>query len=183
MNPILKDFVKEELQKLLNARFIYPISNSKWVSPLVVVPKKVIEKWRMCVDFRELNKATLKDYFPLPFIDQVLDTLSRKKYFSFLDGYSGYNQIQIAPEDQEKTTFTCPWGTYAYKVLPFGLCNAPATFQRVVLGIFADLIHDCVEVYMNDFTMYGNTFEEDLNNLDKVLIQCQETNLSLSHEK
>ena len=100
----------------------------------------------MCVDFRELNKATLKDYFPLPFIDQVLDTLSGKKYFSFLDGYSGYNQIRIAPEDQEKTTFTCPWGTYAYKVLPFGLCNAPATFQRAVLGIFADLIHDCVEV-------------------------------------
>jgi hypothetical protein len=78
-------------------------------------------KWRMCVYFRELNKATLKDYFPLPFIDQVLDTLVGKRYFSFLDGYSGYNQIQIAPEDQDKTTFTCPWGTYAYKVLPFGL--------------------------------------------------------------
>jgi hypothetical protein len=137
----------------------------------------------MCVDFRELNKATLKDYFPLPFIDQVLDTLAGKIYFSFLDGYSGYNQIQIAPEDQDKTTFTCPWGTYAYKVLPFGLCNAPATFQRVVLGVFADLIHDCVEVYMDDFTVYGNTFEEALSNLEKVLIRCQESNLSLSHEK
>jgi hypothetical protein len=137
----------------------------------------------MCVDFRELNKATLKDYFPLPFIDQVLDTLDGKRYFSFLDGYSGYNQIQIAPEDQDKTTFTCPWGTYAYKVLPFGLCNAPATFQRVVLGVFSDLIHDCVEVYMDDFTVYGNTFEEALSNLEKVLIRCQESNLSLSHEK
>jgi hypothetical protein len=102
MNPILKDFVKEELQKLLNVGFIYPISDSKWVSPLVVVPKKVTGKWRMCVDFRELNKATLKDYFPLPFIDQVLDTLAGKRYFSFLDGYSGYNQIQIAPEDRTK---------------------------------------------------------------------------------
>jgi hypothetical protein len=183
MNPILKDFVKEELQKLLNVGFIYPISDSKWVSPLVVVPKKLTGKWRMCVDFRELNKATLKDYFPLPFIDQVLDTLAGKRYFSFLDGYSGYNQIQIAPEDQDKTTFTCPWGTYAYKVLPFGLCNAPATFQRAVLGVFADLIHDCVEVYMDDFTVYGNTFEEALSNLEKVLIRCQESNLSLSHEK
>jgi hypothetical protein len=89
MNPKLKDIVKEEIQKFLNVRFIYPISDSKWVSPLVVVPKKVIGKWRICVDFWELNKATLKDYFPLPFIDQVLDTLSGKKYFSFLDGYSG----------------------------------------------------------------------------------------------
>jgi hypothetical protein len=183
MNPTLKDIVKEEIQKLLNVGFIYPISDSKWVSPLVVVPKKVTRKWRICVDFWELNKATLKDYFPLPFIDQVLDTLSGKKYFSFLDGYNGYNQILIAPEDQDKTTFTCPWGTYAYRVLPFGLCNAPATFQRAVLGIFSDLIHDCVEVYMDDFTVYGNTYQEALDNLEKVLIRCQEMNLSLSHEK
>ena len=108
MNPALKDIVKEELQKLLTIGFIYPILNSKWVSPLVVVPKKVTGKWHICVYFRELNKATLKYYFPLPFIDQVLDTLSGKQYFSFLDGYSGYNHIFIAPEDQEKTTFTCP---------------------------------------------------------------------------
>jgi hypothetical protein len=153
MNPTLKDIVKEEIQKLLNDGIIYPISDSKWVSPLVVVPKNVTRKWRICVDFQELNKATMKDYFPLPFIDQVLDTLSGKKYFSFLDGYSGYNQFLIAPDDQEKTTFTCPWGTYAYRVLPFGFCNYPTTFQRVVLGIFVDLIHDCVEVYMDDFTV------------------------------
>ena len=121
MNPTLKDIVKEEIQKLLNVIFIYPISKSKWVSPLVVVPKNVTRKWRICVDFLELNKATLKDYFPLPFIDQVLDTLLGKKYFSFLYGYSRYNQILIAPEDQNKNTFTFPWGTYAYRVLPFGL--------------------------------------------------------------
>ena len=87
----------------------------------------------------------------MAFIDQVLDTLAGKKYFSFLDGFSGYNQIQVAPEDQDKTTFTFPWGTFAYRVLPFGLCNAPATFQRAVLGIFSDLIL----VYMDDFTVYG----------------------------
>ena len=109
-----------------------------------------------------MNKATLKDYFPLPFTDQVLDTLSGKQYFSFLDGYRGYNQILITPKDQGTMTFTCPWGTYAYRVLPFGLCNAPTTFQRVVLGIFTDLVHDCVEVYMDDFTVYGNTFKEAL---------------------
>ena len=182
MNPALKDIVKEELQKLLNVNFIYPISDNKWVSPLVVVPKKN-GKWRICVDYRELNKATLKDYFPLTFIDQVLDMLVGKKYFSFLDGFSGYNQIQIEPEDQDKTTSTCPWGTYAYRVLPFRLCNAPTTFQRDVLGIFLDLIHNCVEVVMDDFSVYRETFQEALDNLEKFLVRCQETNLALIHEK
>ena len=125
--------------------------------------------------FHELNKSTLRDYSPLPFIDQVLDTLFDKQYFSFLDGYSGYNKKGIALEDQEKTTFTCPWGTYAYKVLPFGLCNAPGTFQREVLGILVDLIHDCVEVYMDEFTVYGNKFEEALQNFEMFLIRCQQT--------
>ena len=95
MNPNLREIVKEELQKLLNVNFIYPISDSRWVSPLVIVPKKN-GKWRVCIDYRELNKATLKDHFPFPFIYQVLDTLEGKKYFSFLDGFSGYNQIQVA---------------------------------------------------------------------------------------
>eukprot|EP00253_Pinus_taeda_P016213 PITA_16213 len=182
MNPMMKEIVKEELQKLLNVGFIYPISDSQWVSPLAIVPKKN-GKWRVCVDYRELNKATLKYHFPLPFIDQVLDSLAGKKFFSFLDGFSGYNQIRIATEDQDKTTFTCPWGTYAYNVFPFGLCNAPATFQREVLAIFADLVHECVQVYMDDFTVYGNTYNDCLNNLEKVLKRCIETNFSLSHEK
>ena len=98
MNPNLRDIVKEEIQKFLKAGFIYPISDNEWVSPLVIVPKKN-GKWRVCVDYRELSKATQKDHFPLPFIDQVLDTLSGKKFFSFLEGFSEYNQIQIAPED------------------------------------------------------------------------------------
>jgi hypothetical protein len=170
------------LQKLLQANLIYPISDSQWVSPLVIVPQKN-GKWRICVDFMELNKATHRDYFPLPFIDQVLDTLSGKKYFSFLDGFSGYNQIQIAPEDQEKTTFTCPWGTYAYRILPFALCNALATFQRVVLAIFSELTNDCVEFYMDEFTVHGKYFQEALTSLQKVLIRCKETNLSMSNEK
>jgi len=113
MNPNLREIVKEELQKLLNVNFIYPISDSQWASHLVIVPKKN-GKWRVCIYYRELSKATLKDHFHLPFIDQVLDTLLGKNNFSFLDGFSGYNQIQVAPEDQDKTTFTCPWGTFSY---------------------------------------------------------------------
>jgi hypothetical protein len=130
-----------------------------------------------------LNKATLKDHFPLPFIDQVLDTLAGKKFFSLLDGFNGYNYIKIALEDQDKKTFTCPLGAYDYKVLPFGLCNAPATFQRAILAIFVDLVHECVEVYMDDFSVYVNEFDDSLQNLEKVLIRCIESNLSLSNEK
>jgi hypothetical protein len=168
MNPNLREILKEELQKLHNAGFIYPISDSEWVSPLVIVPKKN-RKWRVCVDYRALNKATQKDHFLLPFIDQVLDSLSGKKFFSFLDGFSGYNQIKIAPQDQDKTTFTSPWGTFSYRVLPFGLCNAPTTFQRVVIGIFSDMINDSMKIFMDDFTPYGVSFEEALQNLEKVL--------------
>jgi hypothetical protein len=182
MNPNLKEIVKEELQKLLNADFIYPISDSEWVSPLVIVPKKN-GKWRVCVDYRALNKATQKDHFPLPFIDQVLDNLAGKKFFSFLDGFSGYNQIKIAPQDQDKTTFTSPWGTFSYKVLPFGLCNAPTTFQRAVIGIFSDMVNDCMEIFMDDFTPYGIDFDEALANLEKVLKRCIQSHLSLSTEK
>ena len=123
MNPFMKDIVKEELQKLLDVGFIYPISDSEWVSPLVLVPKNN-GKWRICVDYRELNKATKKDHFPLPFIDQVLDGLAGKKLFSFLDGFSGYNQIQISSKDHDKTNFTCPWGTLLIESYPLG-CAMP----------------------------------------------------------
>ena len=182
LNPHLKGIMKAELQKNLELNFIYPISDSKWVSPLVVVPKKN-GKWRICVDYRELNKANQKDHFPLSFIDQVLDTLAGKKLFSFLDGFSGHNQIQISPEDQDKTTLSCPWGTFAYRVLPFGLCNAPTTFQRAILNIFSYLINEGFEVYMDDFTPYGDDFEPALQTLEKVLQRCIATRLYLSHEK
>jgi len=181
MNPNLKEVVREELQKLLNVNFIYPTSDSQWVSPLVIVHRKN-GKWRVCIDYRELNKANLKDRFPLPLIDQVLDTLAGKKNFSFLDGFSGYNKIEVAPKDQGKTTFTYPWGTYAYHVVHFGLCNALATFQREVLRFFSNLFDDCVEMYMDDFTVYGNYFEEAHENLEKFLITCKETNFSLHQD-
>lgn len=113
----------------------------------------------------------------------MLDTLVGKKYFSFLNGFNGYNQIKISLEDQEETTFTWPWGTFSYRALPFSLCNAHAIFQIEVLRIFLDLIHACVEVFMDDFSVYGDTFNKAMNNLEKVLIKFQETNLALSHEK
>ena len=153
LNPVMKEVVRKEVMKWLNAGFIYAISDSSWVSPVHVVPKKggftvirnemneliptrTVTGWRVCIDYRKLNNATRKDHFPLPFIDQMLDRLARHPHFCFLDGYSGYNQIAIAPEDQEKTTFTCPFGTFSFRRMPFGLCNAPGTFQRCMMSIF-----------------------------------------------
>ncbi|XP_050160382.1 uncharacterized protein LOC126633894 [Malus sylvestris] len=147
LNPSMLEVVKKEVIKLLDCGVIYPISDSRWVSPVQVVPKKsgvtvvkneeqelvptrVVTGWRVCIDYRKLNAMTRKDHFPLPFLDQMLERLAGYQFYCFLDGYSGYNQIVIAPEDQEKTTFTCPFGTFAYRRMPFGLCNAPATFQR-----------------------------------------------------
>ncbi|XP_041995798.1 uncharacterized protein LOC121745918 [Salvia splendens] len=123
----------------------------------------------MCIDYRKLNQATKKDHFPLPFIDQMLEKLAGKQYFSFLDGYSGYFQIVVNPDDQEKTTFTCPFGTYAYRRMPFGLCNAPGTFQRCMMSIFSDLLEDCIEIFMDDFTVYGDDFDQWLHSLNRVL--------------
>lgn len=113
------------------------------------------------MDYRELKKSTKKDLFPLPFIDKVLYGLVENK-FSFLDGFSSYNQIQISSEDQDKTTFTCPWHTFSYSVLPSRLCDAPTTFQMVALNIFVELVHDPVEIYMDDLTPYGCDFLEAL---------------------
>ncbi|OMO61184.1 reverse transcriptase [Corchorus capsularis] len=176
------------------------ISNSKWISPVQVVPKKsgfmVVENkdgelvpqrlqngWRVYIDYRKLNSTTRKDHFPLPFIDQMLERLACKAYYCFLDGYSGYFQIPLAPEDQEKTTFTCPFGTYAYTRMPFDLWNAPATFQRCIMSIFQDYVGDKMEDFMDDFTVYGDNFNQCLNNLELIFKRCVETKLVLNAEK
>ena len=145
-----------------------------------MVPQRTVTGWRVCIDYRKLNDATRKDHFPLPFIDQMLERLSGHEYYCFLDGFSGYFQIPIAPEDQEKTTFTCPYGTFAYKRMPFGLCNAPATFQRCMTAIFHELMEDSMEVFMDDFSVFGNSFDRCLANLEKMLKCCEETNLVLN---
>ncbi|KAL1199582.1 putative mitochondrial protein [Cardamine amara subsp. amara] len=200
LNPNLKDVVKKEIMKLLEAGVIYAISDSNWISHVHVVPKKggitvvendkneliptrIVTSHRMCIDYRKLNDATRKDHFPLPFIDQMLERLANHPYYCFLDGFSGFFQIPIHPDDQEKTTFTCPYGTYAYRRMPFGLCYAPATFQRCMMSIFTDLIEDIMEVFMDDFSVYGDYFSICLSNLCRVLKRCEEKHLVLNWEK
>ncbi|XP_073057295.1 uncharacterized protein [Primulina eburnea] len=113
----------------------------------------------------------------------MLEKLAGHSFYCFLDGYSGYMQIPIDPEDQEKTTFTCPYGTIAYRRMPFGLCNAPATFQRCMMEIFHDMIEDFIEIFMDDFSVFGSSFDSCLMNLSKVLERCEESNLILNWEK
>nr|GEU67638.1 DNA-directed DNA polymerase [Tanacetum cinerariifolium] len=142
VNPKIHDVIKKEVIKLLDAGMIYPISDSPWVSPIHCVPKKggmtvvanennelipmrLVTGWRVRIDYRKLNDDTKKYHFPLPFMDQMLERLAENEFYCFLDGFLGYFQIHIDPQDQEKTTFTCPYGTFAYRRMPFGLCNAP----------------------------------------------------------
>nr|GEU31405.1 reverse transcriptase domain-containing protein [Tanacetum cinerariifolium] len=159
VNMKIHEVIKKEVIKLLDAGLIYPISDTPWVSPVHYVPKKggitvvknenneliptrLVTRWRFCIDYRKLNDAIQKDHFPLPFKDQMLERLARNEYYCFLDGFSGYFQIPIDPQDQEKTTFTCLYGTFAYRRMPFGLCNAPGMFQRCMMAIFHDMIEE-----------------------------------------
>nr|GEX53972.1 reverse transcriptase domain-containing protein [Tanacetum cinerariifolium] len=186
INPKIHEVIKKEDIKLLDAGMIYPISDSPWVSLIHCVPKKggitVVENenneliptrlvtgWRVCIDYRKLNDATRKDRFPLPFMDQMLERLSGNEFYYFLDGFSGCFQILINPPDQEKTTFTCPYGTFAYRKMPFGLCNAPMTFQRCMMAIFHDMIEKTMEVFMVDFLVFGDSFSSCLSHLDTML--------------
>nr|GEV55541.1 reverse transcriptase domain-containing protein [Tanacetum cinerariifolium] len=175
------------------------VRGGPWVSPVHCVPKKggmtvitndenelvptrLVTGWRVCIDYRKLNEATRKDHFPLPFMDQMLERLAGNEYYYFLDGFSGYFQIPIDPKDQEKNTFTCPYGTFAYKRMPFGLCNAPGTFQRCMMGIFHDMIEQTMEVFMDEFLVFGNSFSTCLTNLKKMLKRCEDTKLALNWE-
>nr|GEU43392.1 reverse transcriptase domain-containing protein [Tanacetum cinerariifolium] len=143
VNPKIRDVIKKEVEKLLDARLIYPISDSPW----------------------------------------MLERLAGNEFYCFLDGFSGYFQIPIDPKDQEKTTFTCPYGTFAYKCMPFRLCNAPVTFQRCMMAIFHDMIEQTMEVFMDDFSVFGNSFSTCLTNLEKMLKRCEDTKLALNWEK
>nr|GEW90422.1 reverse transcriptase domain-containing protein [Tanacetum cinerariifolium] len=186
VNPKIHDVIKQEVIKLLEVGLIYPISDSPWASPVHCVPKKggftVVENedneliptrlvtgWHVCIDYRKLNEATRKDHFPLPFMDQMLERLAGNQYYYFLDGFSGYFQIPIDPKDQGKTTFTCPYETFAYRRMPFGLCNAPGTFQRCMMVIFHDMIEKTMEVFMDDFSVFGNSFQSSLSHLERML--------------
>nr|GEV38698.1 reverse transcriptase domain-containing protein [Tanacetum cinerariifolium] len=176
------------------------LKDDPWVSPIHCVPKKggttVVENenneliptwlvtgWRVCIDYIKLNDATRKEHFPLPFMDQMLERLAGNEFYCFLDGFFGYFQIPINPPNQEKTTFTYPYGTFAYHRMPFGLCNALGTFQRCMMAIFHDMIEKTMKVFMDDFLVFGDSFSSCLSHLDTILQRCEDANLVLNWEK
>nr|GEX46527.1 reverse transcriptase domain-containing protein [Tanacetum cinerariifolium] len=175
VNPKIRDVIKQEVLKLLDAGLIYPISDSPWVSPAHCLPKKggftvvgnedneviptrLVTGWRVCINN------------------------PRNQYYCFLNGFSGYFQIPIDLKDQEKTTFTCPYRTFAYRRMPFGLCNAPGMFQRRMMAIFHDMIEKTMEVFMGDFLVFRNSFQTYLSHLEKMLKKGEDTNLCLNWE-
>nr|GEW77062.1 reverse transcriptase domain-containing protein [Tanacetum cinerariifolium] len=200
VNSKIHEVIKKEVIKLLVAGMIYPISDSPWVSPIhcvhkkggitvvknennELIPTRLVTGWRVCIDYRKLNDATRKDHFPLPFMDQMLERLTGNEFYCFLDRFFGYFHIPVNPPDQEKTTFTCPYRTFAYRRMPFGLCNAPGTFQRCMMAIFHDMIEKTMEVFMDAFSVFGDSFSSCLSHLDTMLQRCEDTNLVLNWEK
>jgi hypothetical protein len=159
-----QDFIRKEVRKLLDVGFIEEVHHPIWLANLVVVPK-ANGKLRMCIDYTSLNKACPKDPYPLPRIDQIVDSTSGCDLLSFLDAYSGFHQIQMSREDRKHTTFVTVGGLYCYVVMPYGLKNAFPTFVRAMSKTFGDLVRDKVEVYVDDImvkTKKGTTLVEDL---------------------
>ncbi|GFX03043.1 retrovirus-related Pol polyprotein from transposon 412 [Trichonephila clavipes] len=185
-HPRRLPFAKQEevgtlLREMQKNDIIEP-SSSPWASPIVLVRKKD-GSTRFCVDYRKLNDVTKKDSYPLPRIDDTLDTLSGHKWFSTLDLKSGYWQVEIHPEDREKTAFTSGQGLWQFKVMPFGLCNAPATFERLMETVLKGLTFEACLIYLDDVIIGGRTFEEHLQNIRKVLSKLSDANLKLNPSK
>nr|GEU86906.1 reverse transcriptase domain-containing protein [Tanacetum cinerariifolium] len=191
VNPKIHDVIKQEVIKLLDAGLIYPSTMCTKKGGFTVVENedneliltRLVTGWRVCIDYRKLNEAIRNEHFPLPFMDQMLERLARNQYYCFLDGFFGYFQIPIDPKDQEKTTFTCPYETFAYRYMPFGLCNAPGTFQRCMMAIFHDMIKKTLEVFMDDFSVFENSFQSYLSYLERMLKRREDINLCLNWEK
>jgi hypothetical protein len=164
-NPMLMSIIEKAMKRMLDAKIIVPLRYSNWVANLVPVRKKN-EEIRLCVDFRNLNKYSLKDNYPLPKMDHILQRVVGAHIISLLDGYSGYNQIPVCEEDKEKTTFTTPWGTLLYDKMPFGLMNAEATFQRVMDIDFVGEKDKFIVIYLDDITIFSKYDEEHLQHLE-----------------
>jgi ribonuclease HI len=176
------DFIREEVQKLLHAGFIEDVHHPVWLTNPVIVPK-ANGKLRMCIDYTSLNKACPKDPYPLPRIDQIVDSTSGCDFLSFLDAYSGFHQIRMSREDRKHTAFVTVDGLYCYVVMPYGLKNALPTFVRAMSKTFGDLIRDKVEVYVDDIvvkTRRGSTVVEDLT---LVFDKLRATRTKLNPEK
>ena len=174
--------IKEEVQKQINAGFLITSEYPQWLANIVPVSKKD-GKVRMCVDYHDLNKASPKNDFPLLHIDVLVDNTANSKVFSFMDGFSGYNQIKMAPEDKEKTYVITPWATFCYKVIPFGLINAGATYQRCMTTLFHDMIHKEIEVYVDDMIVKSGTEEEHVEYLRKMFQRLRKYQLRLNPNK
>jgi ribonuclease HI len=182
MKPEVILKIKEEVEKQLKAGFLSTVTYSDWVANIVPVPKKD-GKVRMCVDYRDLNRASPKDNFPLPHIDTLVDNTATNVVFSFMDGFSGYNQIKMAEEDKSKTAFVTHWGTFVYDVIPFGLKNAGATYQRAMVTLFHDMIHHEIEVYVDDMIAKSRTAQDHLTDLRKLFQRLKKYQLRLNPNK
>jgi hypothetical protein len=182
ISPLHKEAVCEEVSWLIDAGAIKEILYPTWLSNTVVVKKKN-GKWRVCIDFTDLNKACPKDPFPLPKIDQLVDATSGHQRMSFLDAFQGYHQIALNPTDQKKTAFITPRGIFCYKVMPFGLKNAGATYQRMVTKMFAKQLGKTVEVYIDDMVIKSIFAANHLNDLRVVFNILRRHRLKLNASK
>jgi hypothetical protein len=182
INPLLLPLIEKEVRKLFDAKIIVSLRFSKWLANLVPVRKKSGEI-RLCVDFQNLNRVSLKDNYPLPKMDYILQKVVGSQKMSMLDGFSGYNQIMVHPDDQEKTTFTTPWGTFMYAKIPFGLMNAGETFQRAMDIAFADEKDKFIVIYLDDITVFSNSDDEHLKHLKRVFQKCRRFGISLNPKK
>jgi len=182
MKPEVSLKIKEEMEKQLNAGFLAVAQYPQWVANVVSVPKKD-GKVQMCVDYRDLNRASPKDDFPLPHINTLVDNTATSLLYSLMDGFSGYNQIKMASEDIEKTTFITLWGTFCCKVMSFGLKNAGATYQRAMVTLFHDMMHKEIEVYDDDMIAKSASEEKHLVNLRKLFERLRKYKLRLNPSK
>lgn len=182
MHPHIALLVKEELQKMLDVGFIGPIAYLEWISNIVPVGKPT-GGIRIYIDSRDLNKACPKDDFPFPNIDMIVGLKTRHKMLSLMDGFCGYNQVNIVEEDQHKTMFTTPWGKFCYHVMPFGLKKTGITYQREMTTIFHDLLHDIIEDYVDDLLGKPKTHEEHISILRKIFERQEKYKLCLNPKK
>ena len=162
-----------ELDKMLAVGIIEPVEESEWVSPMVVQEKKTKGEIRIRVNLRKLNDAYLHDPFPTPFTDEVLDNVGGQEIYSFTDGFSGYHQIRISPKDRHKTTFATEIRSFQYTIIPFGLKNALAIFSRVVISAFKEFIHKLLEVYFDDWTIFG-LLKDHIASVRLMLDKCRQ---------
>lgn len=180
--PVLVPLVEKDIKKMYEAKIIVQIRYSKWVSNIVHTSKKTGEI-RLRIDFMNLNKVSLKDNYPLRKMDHILQRVVGSNRISLLDSFLAYNQVLVHPDDQDKTTFTTPWGNFMYVKIPFGLMNAGATFHRVMDIAFSNEIEHFIVIYLDDITAFSKTNEEHLGHIRKVFEKCQKFGISLNPKK